>query len=318
MDRSVSAPGPSEAVAEIPLATLRILHGGSESLAPGLADATGDSVQIEQDRKTLAACRRARQWYFDAIEHLTKGRPTQAITLLKQAADLCPNTLIFRIHLSNHLLHYSQALAAAGRLEDAIAAARRSIESNPSEARGFYQLASLEAARDLATAVALLRRAIELNPHYLPAYLLKAEYELASGEPEEAGRTLGAALSVEPLNLKAYHLRALSFMERDMVDEARMEIERLLQADPDNLDAIDALAYVHLLEGDLDGAEDLYEDVLKHRPNHLGALNNYATILAEKGDYDGAVAIWTKALALDPGNRDIIDNITEARQKMRR
>ena len=40
--------------------------------------------------------------------------------------------------------------------------------------------------------------------------------------------------------------------------------------------------------------------------------------VAEFGKLDEAVAAWTRALALSPGNQDIMANIEEARQKMRR
>ena len=53
-------------------------------------------------------------------------------------------------------------------------------------------------------------------------------------------------------------------------------------------------------------------------PDHLAALNNYATVLAEKGDYAKAIRVWTRALGRDPGNPNIIANIEEARQLLRR
>ncbi len=300
------------------LMTLRILDGGSEPLIPVSAGAIGDSARFEEIRNKMGRCTRARLRYLESLESRNAGLLPQAISALGEASQLCPNNGIYRIHLADYLLHQSQAQAAAGRTDEAIDAARRSIEAYPSGHRGFYQLGSLEADRRPAVSIALLGKAIELNPHYVPGYLLKAQTELISGEAEEASRTLGAALSIEPLNLTAHHLRALSFIERNMLDEARVEIDRVIRADPDNVEALGALAYTWLIDGDLDRAENLYRAVLRRRPDHLAALNNYGTILAEKGDFEGAVRTWTKALSLDPGNRDIIDNIEEARQKMRR
>jgi Tfp pilus assembly protein PilF len=103
-----------------------------------------------------------------------------------------------------------------------------------------------------------------------------------------------------------------------MYAEGRSELELVLEAEPFNTDAIDALAYSWLVENELDKAEGLYERLLEIDPDHLGALNNYATILAEKGRYREAITTWTRALEMSPGNQDIIDNIEEARQSMRR
>jgi Flp pilus assembly protein TadD len=87
---------------------------------------------------------------------------------------------------------------------------------------------------------------------------------------------------------------------------------------PDDPDLLEGLAYSWLMQGRLDRAGDLYRQVLEGDPRRFGALNNYATVLAEQGKLKEAIAAWTRALALSPGNPDIMANIEEARQKMRR
>ena len=98
-----------------------------------------------------------------------------------------------------------------------------------------------------------------------------------------------------------------------MYEKGRAELDVVLDARPRNTEAMAAVAYSWLLQGELDRAQELYERILKITPDHLGALNNYATVLAEKREYGKAISIWTRALRLDPDNRNIRDNIEEAK-----
>jgi tetratricopeptide (TPR) repeat protein len=276
------------------------------------------SAQFSLLRDRLDRFMKARTLYVNSLVFAWSGRLAEAIAGLEQAAELSPENGIFLIRLSDYYIALSRGLAAAGRQEDALKAARQSVEVNPLSYRAFYNLATIEMTRNGTMAIALLRRATELNPGYVPAYLLKAEGELASGDPEEASRTVGEVLSIEPFNVSARHLRALSLLDRGMLAEGVAVLETILEAEPDNIEVINALAYTSFMADDLGRAERLYQRILKIDPNHLAALNNYATVLAEKGDYREAIRIWTKALGRDPGNRNIIDNIEEARQKLRR
>lgn len=260
---------------------------------------------------------RARTLYVGSVALARAGRFDEVVASLEAIGALSIQNRIHLLRLSDYYVNISKSLAGDGRFEDAIAAAGKALEANPNSYRGLYNAATLELGRRPAVAIALLARAIEINPGYVPAYLLKAETELSSGQIEAASNTISRALSLEPFNIKAQYLRALVFIEMEMLFEARGLLEGVLKAQPENIEAMDALAYISTVEGDLDEAQGIYERILEQEPNHLGALNNYATVLAEKGDYKTAVRVWTKALALDPGNRNLIENIREAGEKMR-
>ncbi|MFH1313157.1 MAG: tetratricopeptide repeat protein [Candidatus Eisenbacteria bacterium] len=285
------------------------------TVVAGIDESSGQSTLLG---KRLDRFMRARTLYVNSLVFAWTGRLSDAIAALEQATELSPENGIFMLRLSDYYIMLSRGLAAGGRQEEAVNAARKSVEAHPLSHRAFYNLATIEMSRNGPLAIALLRRATELNPGYVPAYLLKAEGELASGDAEGAGRTVGEVLSIEPFNTSALHLRALSLIERNMLDEGAAVLGTVLDTDPENIEAMDALAYLRFMEDDLAGAERLYKRILALDPDHLGALNNYATVLAEKGFYREAIRIWTKALGRDPGNRNIIDNIEEARQKLRK
>ncbi|MFC1800398.1 tetratricopeptide repeat protein, partial [Candidatus Eisenbacteria bacterium] len=244
--------------------------------------------------------------YLRSADQVAAGSIVQGISLLGDAVNTCRLNGMLEFPLSEYYMLLSRRNMAAGRLEDATESARRAIELNPLAPAAFYNLA------------ALLGRATELDPTYIPGYLLKAKAELSEGRPRDATQTVGRVLSVEPFNPTAHHLKGLSLIQREQYEAGRLELEKALDGMPGNPDLMEALAYSWLMQGRLDRAGDLYRQVLRVEPERFGALNNYATVLAEEGKLDEAVAAWTRALALSPGNQDIMANIEEARQKMRR
>jgi spermidine synthase len=301
-----------------PTETLKAIDSMKQHPMAAVRGLEEESDEFKQTSDRLDRFMKARTLYVNSLASAWSGRLSEAAAELEQAAGLSPENGIFLMRLSDYYIALSRSLNAAGRREEAIDAARQAVEVNPTNYRAYYHLATLEMTRNGTLAIGLLNRATELNPGYVPAYLLKAEGELASGDPDEASSTVGEVLSVEPFNVHALHLRALSLIRRGMLVEGLEVLENALDLDPENVEVMNALAYTLFMENNLDRAEDLYQHVLRLDPDDLTALNNYATVLAEKGDYREAIRMWTRALGLDPGNRNIIDNIEEARQRLRR
>jgi tetratricopeptide (TPR) repeat protein len=290
-------------------------HGESPIVLLEGGDTASAKYKIFRDR--LDKCRNARSIFIASLVSLRDGKVQEAVSKMNDAPTVCPLNGIYVHTLADYYIILSRGLTSSD-ISRAVDAARRAVELLPASPRTFYNLASIEITRDPETAIALADRATQLNPYYVPAYLLKAQAELTMDRPKDAAETLGQVLTMEPFNLRAHYLRGLSFTRAGMYGQGRAEFERVLAAEPDDAEAIEAMAYAYLLEGDLDRAEKLYKEVLELEPDNLGALNNYATILAEKGLYGQAVEVWTKALQVSPGDQDIIDNIKEARENMRR
>jgi tetratricopeptide (TPR) repeat protein len=283
-----------------------------------LGDLDTGSLDYKIIRDQLERCVKARKAFINSLVLLREDRIQEAVTALSDGPVLCPLNGIYPYALADYCVIYSRSLLTGGRIGDAVGAGRRAVELLPSSPRTFYNLAYIELNRDPDTAIALLDRATQLNPYYIPAYLLKARAQLASDRAKDAAQTVGEVLTMEPFNTEAHLLRGLSLTRRRMYAEGRTEFRSVLDAEPDNLEAMEGLAYTWLMEDDLDKAEDLYRRILRQDPDHLGALNNYATILAEKEHYREAIEVWTRALKLSPGNKNIEDNIEEARGKLRK
>lgn len=280
--------------------------------------AEDDPDRFEEARESLDRCAQARGLYVQSADQVAAGNIMRGVSLLGEAIDTCRLNGMLMFPLSEYYMLLSRRNMAAGRLADAVEDARRAVELDPLGPSTFYNLANIQLESDPATATALLARATELDPAYIPGYLLKAKAELSEGRPRDATETVGRVLSVEPFNPTAHHLKGLSLIQREQYEAGRLELERALEGMPGNLDLMEAMAYSWIMQGRMERAGDLYREVLKAEPDRFGALNNYATVLAEQGKLEEAVAAWTRALALSPGNPDIMANIQEARQKMRR
>jgi spermidine synthase/tetratricopeptide (TPR) repeat protein len=309
-----------------PVQTLRPVRGEAfEMLNRANADPFGlvesgaaDPMRFESAREDLARCAEARSLYVKSANEVAAGSVMRGISLLDEAMNSCRHTGMLKFPMSEYYMLMSRRNMAAGRLGEAVENARRAVELDPLGPSTFYNLASIQLESDPATATALLARATELDPSYIPAYLLKAKAELSEGKPRDATETIGRVLSVEPFNATAHHLKGLSLIQRKQYEAGRLEIQKALEGMPGDLDLMEALAYTWVMQGRMERAGDLYREVLEVEPDRFGALNNYATVLAEQGKLEEAVAAWTRALALSPGNRDIMANIEEARQNMRR
>lgn len=68
-------------------------------------------------------------------------------------------------------------------------------------------------------------------------------------------------------------------------------------------------AYTHLLAGRYEAASLLYAEVLKREPKNLAALTGRAAALHKLGQLGEARGLYEQALALNPGNREVLSNL---------
>jgi tetratricopeptide (TPR) repeat protein len=68
-------------------------------------------------------------------------------------------------------------------------------------------------------------------------------------------------------------------------------------------------AYGHLLSGRFEAASLLYAEVLKREPKNLAALTGRAAALHKLGQFGEARYLYEQALAINPGNREVLSNL---------
>ncbi|MCA9232055.1 MAG: tetratricopeptide repeat protein [Planctomycetales bacterium] len=181
------------------------------------------------------------------------------------------------IRLQPNIPHLRRQAASlmmiANRPNDAAHHYQQAIELYPKDASSQYNLGlALEATGDLAAAEAALHKAIELLPNYSRAYNNLGRLRVLKGDTKDAMAKFRQAVKDDPL-----------------LPEAHYNIARLLHR-----------------QGDLAGAVLEYREAVRLRDDYAAAHNNLAWLLAAGDDQtlrDTSLAIFHARKACDATNR---------------
>ena len=234
-----------------------------------------------------------------AAEHLDR-----AIQLLEHTADAAyPHYLRAKVFSA-----LNEPSKAVEQLEQAVA-----LRPNFPEAWSDLGLAR-KATPDDAGALAAYKRAVELNPSDAVAqYRLGSEY-LRAGQPHAAVEHLEQAYRLNPEDQSTLNSLQNALRQDGKPEEANLIRQKLtdLLHKRDQISQ-NALAAVRLnnegasLEksGNLRGALDKYREALKLNPEHNGIRVNYAVALLRLGQWTEGLNVLHDALRRDPGNTKI-------------
>ncbi|WP_114952210.1 tetratricopeptide repeat-containing sulfotransferase family protein [Sphingosinicella terrae] len=227
-----------------------------------------------------------------------------------------------------------RALAAQGRLEEAIAMLRRAAAVAPDSAEAWRELGNqlflvgdhagadqayaqqircsvgdprlIEAAvalcdNDLPVAERLLKTHLKAKPTDVAAIRMLAELAGRLGRYRDARMLLGRALELAPSFAPARFNLATILYRENRTAEALAELDRLMADDPDN-PAYRNLAGAALTRiGELDDAIVQFEHVLRQRPGQARIWMSYGHALKTVGRQADSVAAYRRCIALAPG-----------------
>jgi len=231
--------------------------------------------------------------------------------------------------------HLAQALAEAGRDEEAAALFERSLAAGPRNAQAHNNLsrllarrgqpqpalahaltaveldprmpearinagALLAAAGRAAEAEAHLREACRLDPSSVEAHNNLGAVLVGAGRADEAAEPLATARSLDPRDAKVWHNLGRAAVRLGQTAEARASFEQALALDPGYVEARNSLGLLLVEAGRLDAAVAQYEAALASRPDHVETLNNLGTALIMAGRLAEAEARLRRALGLAP------------------
>ena len=166
---------------------------------------------------------------------------------------------------------FGVALAAQGRIDDAMARYRRAISLKPDSAHTHINLgAALASKGRLADAITHYERALVYQPGHAGAH-----YNL--------GIALGAQGSI---------------------GDAVSHYQRAVTIKPDYADAHNNLGVALAAQGKSEDAAAHYRKALAANPSHAEAHNNLANIFREQGYFDKAMAHYDQAIAAEPDNAE--------------
>jgi tetratricopeptide (TPR) repeat protein len=202
-----------------------------------------------------------------------------------------------------------------GKVDDSIAAYRKSVAAKPDVFESNLNLGLQLAKTGQPDAEQFLRAATQLKPttHIAEGQSrawLSLGHVLEAMKPEEAILAYRQAAILQPKDAEP-HLSAGMLLEKDgKTSEAVEEYKQALALDPSS-DAITALANIYMRGRHLPEAEEYLRKLVALHPEDAGAHIQLGRVLAAEGKNDAAIAELQDGAKLDPTDasvqRDLAD-----------
>lgn len=189
---------------------------------------------------------------------------------------------------------------AEKRVDDAIAALRRTVDGRPDWAQAHFLLASallVDGQRQQARAEA--QRALELNAQLIDARRLLARVHADLGDHELATEEARKVLRQDPSDAKARILLAQSLVRLGKADEALEELEQL-PAEEQDAEAHYARGRILQLQGRLAQAREAFERALAEQPTTPDILEALLQLDAREGKLAESIERIQKARREEP------------------
>jgi tetratricopeptide (TPR) repeat protein len=268
----------------------RTLAAGHECLRAGDLDAAERAY-----RQVLAAApEHPGAVHCLGLVAFRRGRPRDALALVRRAIELAPDIPDFHANLGAILM-------ATGQVAEAAAACRRAIERNPgdAEAHGNLGIALLRLGR-FADAAAAFGRAVQLRPDHAAGLNGLGIALRQLGRLGEAAKAFRRAADLQPRFADAHNNLGNVLREQGLIDEAEAAFRRAIETRPDYPEAHRNLGVVLQARGRPAAAEAAYRRALASRPDFAEALDGLASVLSDWGRSEEAEAAYRGALAAAP------------------
>ncbi len=226
-----------------------------------------------------------------ATELLRAGKPTDAITPLREAARLDP---------TNPIIQHDLGLACleAGRVPDAIAALRQAVASNPQYGDAYFRLGiGLEKQGDLRAAVVAYDRATELLPSLTEAWFRAGALVYTLGHLDEAIGCFRRAAATGGNTSFGRLGKARALLTEDRNQEAEKVLRHTLARDPCDAIAHDLLGNLLSEYGRFDEARACFERAIALAPLLAGSYYDLVRCRRISSDDDGLLQRMETALA---------------------
>jgi FkbM family methyltransferase len=189
-----------------------------------------------------------------------------------------------------------------GRLDDGIAALRRSLALRPGNPETLNNLANALATKGcLDDAETLYRAALALRPAYADALGNLATVLQRAGRRDEAIEALRSAVVHDPRHVAALSALGEALKDAGHGDEAARVLADVLRLDPGNVPALNALGNVLLAAGRHEEAAERYAEAVRLRPDIAILHMGLGSTRAKQFRHQDAIGHFREAVRLDPG-----------------
>jgi choline-sulfatase len=234
------------------------------------------------------------QSFEAAMDAQGRGKPREALDLLRDLVRRDPRNSTFRRNLASALRRQGAAAEAARTLAEL-------VEALPEDPHAWHERSvALAAVGQVDDALRAEDRALQLDPGLAEAHNHRGILEAGRGRPAEALRSFDAAREVDPNNPHAWSNRGNALRALGRLDEAEAAYRQAAELAPGDPDPVNGLGVVAVQRGDFEGAGTLFAQALERAPEYPEAHLNLAFVEARRGDVGAARGRLRKLLAASP------------------
>ena len=201
-------------------------------------------------------------------------------------------------------------LARLKKYGEALASLDKARQYSPGSLMPVIQRARIFAEQsNLRAALKELDQAYKMEPGSASVLLLRAGVYQELGEKQKALADAEQAVHLEPDMAPALRLRALLWADSGKLDQADAEMEKLRKAEPKDETTQLQLAALYGQQKKYDKAIETYKAMLAEKPDQWMAMRGRGDTLLNTGKHAAAVAAYEKALALQPDDSGVLNNL---------
>jgi tetratricopeptide (TPR) repeat protein len=190
-----------------------------------------------------------------------------------------------------------------GNYDEAISCLNAALNIRPDSDQAHYNLALAYSGQGkTAQAVTEYRAALQINPRHDKALVNLGATLAQQGDLTNAIPLYQRALEIAPDNPYAHNALGGAFESQGKLDEAVQQYTAALQIQPNLVEAQENLADLLAGHGRLDDARPHFEAAVQLRPNDPGLHLEFANASFAAGDMNTAATEYSNALKLQPGN----------------
>jgi tetratricopeptide (TPR) repeat protein len=233
--------------------------------------------------------------------HANLGSALAAQGKLPEAVAAYREAIRLQPDLSEAHANLGLALLLQGKVAEARAACQEALRLKPDFPKGHNNLGGvLRRQGELPEAVAAYREAIRLQPDFPEAHSNLGNALAAQGKLPEAVAAYREAIRLQPNLSKAHTNLGAALRAQGKLAEAVAACREAIRLQPDLPEAHANLGLALLLQGKVAEARAACQEALRLKPDYPKAHNHLGSILRRQGKLAEAVAAFQKATRLQP------------------
>jgi tetratricopeptide (TPR) repeat protein len=314
--------------AQLMLARLEALPGGDRARARTAAQAAIDLLGDDKLRLAQAHVVRGNLEdgdtqkqaadYDKAVELAPRDKDVRRTRglfhLLKDDFEKCREDLLVAIEVDPDDASLHEALGMAYMMDEKLAEAEQSfdkaIEIDPTASNALLQRARVLAQKgEQPKAIADLDKAISISPDDAIPLVLRARIHQQAGNAEQAARDLERVLEKQPDHPAALELRGLIAADRHDYPLAIRDFRKLVAKNGDDPLLVGQLGMLYLAAKQPREAIRRFSRALELDEDQFLSRRGRSDAEISIGDHKAAIADLEKALALEPDDSGVLNNL---------